>query len=111
MPFNGKEGEAISLDVAKECTANYRATIPAGDTNGHFFGKEILQEILDQPSCKGIRIYYGIEKLLTDGGSTDNKMLVLTGVNAQENDMETGIIANNSVRCPPTCGGGGSLNS
>lgn len=104
MAFNGTEGEIVTLSEAAEWTANYRETIPAGGIKGHFFGKDLLNEILDQSECMGIRIYYGME----DDGT---KNLVLVGAKADEDDMEDGVILERSVKCPPNCGQSNQLNS
>jgi hypothetical protein len=104
MAFNGTEGKIVTLSEASEWTENYRDTIPEGGIKGHFFGKDLLDEILKQPGCMGIRIYYGME----DDGT---KNLVLVGADANEEDMEDGVILERSVKCPPNCGGSSQLNS
>lgn len=100
MAFNGREGGQISLELGAEMTAAYRSANP-GARKAHFFGKDILNEILNQEGCMGIRIYYGI----SDG----EKELVLVGADADENDM-TELVADLSSPCPPICGGGNPLN-
>lgn len=102
MAFNGTEGGAISLLAGAALTAAYRSANP-GSVKGHFFGRDILLEILDQDGCMGIRIYYGI-------GDEDEKELVLVGANASENDM-TELVADLSLPCPGVCGKANALNS
>jgi hypothetical protein len=63
-PITGKEGCEIDLNVAADWTKNYRHRYPKG-TISQFFGAEILQRILQQPDCMGIRIYYANSKQLT----------------------------------------------
>ena len=104
MVFNGTEGEQVTLTEAAEWTANFRQTITPGETIGHFFGKDILNAILNQPNCVGIRTYYGQE---TDG----TKNLVLTGVLENGDDMENGVLAERALACPPHCGKSNLLNS
>lgn len=104
MAFNGSEASVVTLQEASEWTANFRASVSPGATIGHFFGKDVLQRILQQEGCMGIRIYYGKE----DDGKNN---LVLVGADASENDMEEGIIAERSVCCPPRCGKANQLNS
>jgi hypothetical protein len=48
MAFTGDEGTVVTLAEAAEWTANYRKTIPEGDTIAHFVGKEKLLSILEQ---------------------------------------------------------------
>ena len=104
MSFNGKEGAVISLTEGADMTANYRKTIPTGSIKGHFLGRELIQKILDQPECMGIRVYYGIDQ---DG----QKSLVFVGADRNEDDMVGGVIADRSIPCPNSCGRNNPLNS
>ena len=104
MAFNGSEGEQVTLNEASAWTENFRETITHGDTLGHFFGKDIINKILDQPGCMGIRIYYGLE----ENGA---KNLVLAGVMANEDDLVNGVLGDRSVPCPHYCGSPNALNS
>jgi hypothetical protein len=63
-PITGKEGAEIKLNVAADWTKNHRERHPDGIIS-QFFGAEILQRILQQPDCLGIRIYYANSKKLT----------------------------------------------
>jgi hypothetical protein len=56
-PINGKEGAEIELSIAAEWTKNHRERHPHNSIS-QFFGNQILQKLLDQPGCLGIRIYY-----------------------------------------------------
>ncbi|MEO5641909.1 MAG: hypothetical protein ABIQ40_00550 [Bacteroidia bacterium] len=98
--FTGNEGEAITLSEASEWTANYRAADPTG-IKAFFYGKAILNSILAQEYCVGIRIYYAIDD---DGG----KQLVLVGVDASGNDQTSGIVADRGAPCPSYCDTGNS---
>lgn len=101
MSFDGTEGAAIPLKTGGEMTAKYRGNNP-GDRKGHFFGKDILRQILTQEGCMGIRMYYAEN---ADG----EKELVIVGADANENDM-LDLVVDVSRPCPP-CGGGNPLNS
>lgn len=103
MAFTGQEDHQIPLATAAEWTKNYRTANPA-QTKGHFFGKEYIQSILAQENCVGIRIYYALD----ENGA---KQLILVGVDANENDLYQGIIAERSFKCPPFCGVNNPLNS
>lgn len=96
MAFNGTEGAPITLATAATWTANYRSTIAPTETRAHFFGRDILEKILTQEDCMGIRIYYA----LNDAGE---KQLILVGADTQENDQTSGTIADFSNPCPPFC--------
>lgn len=104
MAFNGTEASQVTLTEASDWTKNFRNTITSGETLGHFFGKDIINAILNQSECMGIRIYYGMEE---DG----TKNLVMVGAMANENDMETGVLAEHAIKCPHICGIANSLNS
>lgn len=56
-PITGKEGAEIDLNLAAQWTKNHREKNPHGFIS-QFFGVEILQRLLQQPGCLGIRIYY-----------------------------------------------------
>src|ERR1700744_2839294 len=55
--LTGREGEAFDLDRSSQWTKNYRDRHP-GETVSHFFGKEIIEKILAQENCLGLRLYY-----------------------------------------------------
>ncbi|XOV66988.1 MAG: hypothetical protein ACFHU9_15285 [Fluviicola sp.] len=102
MSFDGTEGGSISLSAGAALTKEYRKQNP-GATKGHFFGKDILHDLLNQSGCMGIRMYYGLDE---DG----NKELVLVGADADENDL-TALVADLSMPCPGVCGNANVLNS
>src|SRR5688572_16904727 len=52
---DGTVGDPVSLATAQHWAANYREGNPDG-TLGHYFGFEIIQQILNQADCVGIRI-------------------------------------------------------
>jgi hypothetical protein len=104
--LTGKEGAVIAVNVASDWTKNYRSR-NAGDAISHFFGYEILQRILNQPDCIGIRIYYansqplsgwqrfvvGIANFLIKdvANSTGDVHLILSGVTREGTDQIPGI--------------------
>jgi hypothetical protein len=61
--LTGKEGAEIAVNLAADWTKNYRNR-NRGSVISQFFGFEILQRILQQPDCIGIRIYYANSKPL-----------------------------------------------
>jgi len=102
MAFDGTEGGAISLETGADMTAAYRTANP-GELKGHFLGKDILNDILNQTGCMGIRIYYGIDE-------NGKKELVLVGANDEEDDMLE-LVVDQSWDCPKNCGASNDLNS
>jgi hypothetical protein len=96
---------SISLNDAAALTANYRnfhnndpATIRGGA-----FSKDIIQDILNQTGCEGIRYYYGMD--------TNNvPQLVLVGYDASDNDLFNGVRAEKARLCPPSWPDSNQLN-
>lgn len=103
MAFDGTEGGEIELPQAAALTKEHRDRNPTV-RKGHFFGKDILNKILEQDGCMGIRIYYGIDP------DTNKRELVIVGADSSENDM-TGLIADFSAACPNKCSSSNDLNS
>lgn len=113
--FNGSEGQPIEYAVASQWAANYRASLKdPNDTVAHFFGFEIIQRILREDGCMGIRIYYGIDdkgqKQLLLVGADENGNNLLPDVTAKSTG-DGNIIADVSFPCPSYCDPttGGSL--
>lgn len=102
MAFDGTEGEEISLNSASAMTAEYRRNNQNG-TLAHFFGRDIINRILEQEGCMGIRLYYGADE---DG----NQQIVMVGADGNENDM-TDLVADLSHPCPNACSNSNELNS
>jgi hypothetical protein len=98
--FTGSEGEEFSLTTASDWTANYRAANP-GDIKAHFFGRTILLDMLGQTSCVGLRMYYAL-----DGEGV--KQMIIVGVDANGDDLTSGIVAERSKPCPAYCDSGNS---
>ncbi len=94
MPFTGFEDHFITLPEAAELTKNYRDMNP-GAVRGEFFGKNHLLNILQQPNCVGVRIYYGYDT------NVSKPKMVIVGVDQYENDLCSGIIAERGTMCPP----------
>jgi hypothetical protein len=103
MSFTGEENHDISLEEAAKLTARFRASVGADAKIGGFFGNRAIMRILNQDGCVGIRYYYGLD-------SHSNPVLVLVGVDAHENDMEHGELAELSLPCPHMCSIGNQLN-
>lgn len=104
MAFTGNEDHSITLTQAAAMTKNYRATITTGQTIAHYFGKTAIQAILDQSECVGLRLYYGIDAL-------DKEHLIAVGVDASENDLYNGLLAERTIQCPQHCSSANPLNT
>jgi hypothetical protein len=100
-PFPHEKSHRITLDEAKEMCRGHRAA--AGKEQAYLragaFGRAILDEILAQPGCTGVRIYLAKTK---EASTT----FVAVGVDADGRDLESGVIAEDVWPCPPFCGEG-----
>jgi hypothetical protein len=105
--FDGTEGDALDLTTAKRWAANFRGTAKNPDEIlSHYFGHEIIQQILGKSGCVGMRIYYALD----DNGE---KKLLLVGVDANGKDLlpnpnaksaeDDGTVGDYSWPCPDYC--------
>jgi hypothetical protein len=104
MSFNGNEGEFITLEEGAAMTARFRNTVQQGTVVAQFIGKEKLIELLNQPNCVGVRLYYGIDE-------NNQNSIVSVGVASNENDLTNGLIIDRNIKCPPRCSKSNALNS
>lgn len=93
--LTGKEGAEIDLKVAIEWTRNHRERNPGGVIS-QFFGRDLLEKILQQPDCVGLRFYYanskpasGWQRFTTKlfPKSEGEKHLIITGVTNEGKDQ------------------------
>ncbi|MDP9081259.1 MAG: hypothetical protein M3O71_27920 [Bacteroidota bacterium] len=82
--LTGKEGEEFDVHVAAAWTKNHRERRPE-DPHSHFFGKEILEKILNQEGCVGLRFYYGHTHPASEPKS--EKHLIIVGAKSDGSDM------------------------
>lgn len=108
--FDGKEGSPIDLSTAKTMVNNYKAKMKdPNETVAHFFGFEIIQKILMQPGCMGIRIYYGLgdncekQLLLVGADKNGNNMLPRANVTGNALMAEQNTVGDVSYPCPSYC--------
>lgn len=101
--FTGSEGEMISLAEANNYVSTYKKSDNfAANKNikAFFYGREKLQELLNQNDCVGIRIYYGGER---DAHGGYSPALVLVGADENMDDLANGKILERGAPCPPLC--------
>jgi len=105
MAFDGSEGTSIDPNVAGEWTRNFRDGSTSGN-NAHFFGREILEQLLSEEGAMGIRFYYGFD----DNG---DRQLLAVAADAEQNDLleNENIVADDSSCCPPFSSIANLLNS
>ena len=84
-------GEEISHELAQEFITAYEKAYP-GENRGYHIGRNIIEQILAQPGCVGMRFYYGLNE---DGVKT----LVYVGIDAEGKDLvkRTVITANGDL--------------
>lgn len=74
-----KVGGPIELEKVRKWTQNYRRKNDK-DTTSHLFGRRIIEKLLAQKDCQGIRMHYCIDDM-------GKKQLVLSGVDHMGNDQ------------------------
>ncbi|HET6253035.1 MAG TPA: hypothetical protein VFE32_03140 [Puia sp.] len=72
-------GEAISHELAADFIKAYEEAYP-GENRGYHLGRNIIDQILAQPGCAGMRFYYGLNE-------EGQKTLVYVGIDAEGNDL------------------------
>lgn len=95
--LTGNENHQVDLVTALRFIKNHNSNLKAPSIKGGFFGRDAFDKILAQPNVIGIRYYYA----QTDEG---NPTLVIVGVDAKGQDMQTGLIMEKIIPCPPYCG-------
>lgn len=67
------------------------------------FNGDSIKDILNQEGCVDIRFYFGL--------NTENELcLVITGVDANGDDLYSGLLAEKGIRCPVYCSSSNPLN-
>ncbi len=108
--YSPEVGKDIGYEAgAKMVKAHYDAN--PDDVLAHFMGRNIIENILAQPGCVGIRMFHGlnelgIRQLVLVGVNKDGKNILeytTTGDNG-EITKQKAIVADMSRACPPYCG-------
>ncbi|MDF1696863.1 MAG: hypothetical protein P1U56_13560 [Saprospiraceae bacterium] len=97
----GKEGSMISRIDAQHLLNNYRNS-PAFPINrsveGILFGRDHIFQLLNQPGCMGLRMYYG-----TDLNGDPHLVIVGTDLNGDDMAAPPFEILDTGVPCPTFC--------
>lgn len=106
--FSGAESDSIVLDTSKQWLAHYNSNNPAG-IQAHFFGHQIIKQILSQNGCVGIRCYCalndaGVQQLLLIGVTSSGQNILPQSLNGGRTTGD-GTIADMSLPCPTYCQG------
>lgn len=67
----------------------------AGEPHAWMFTRGIIDEILAQPRCRGLRIYMA--------GAGADTTVVMVGTDGGNADLADGVIAEKGFPCPPFC--------
>ena len=93
----------ISLAAAAALTKRYRDDAGKAAQKAGAFHADQVRELLAQPGCVALRIYYGKQD--------NEEVLVLVGVDANDKELTGGVLLEVGFPCPPFCDNGSSLNS
>lgn len=104
MPLPPSRSQQISLAEAAADTRRFRDRAGPDAEKGGFFFREVLDKLLAQPGCVGIRYYHGLD-------AQDQPSLIIVGVDAKGDDITGGVLMDFHYPCPPFCGDGNALNS
>ncbi len=104
MPITTQEDQHISLNDAAAMTLKFRQSNPVGSVIAHLFSRDVIDEILAQPGCEGIRLYHAID-------ANNQPTIVAVGVDINKNDLFQGTLAEHTEKCPMWCSQGNPLNS
>lgn len=77
--FTANVGEEIGLELGARFISAYREANPS-DVTSYYVGRSILDQVLAQPGCVGMRFYNAYNE-------AGEKTLVYVGVTAQGTDM------------------------
>ena len=80
-------GEEIGLELGQQMVNAYHHK-QESDVNAYIVGREIIEKILNQPGCLGIKFYDAINEY-------DQKVLVYVGVDENGNSLITYNVVNN----------------
>ena len=94
----------ISLNDAIPLIRRHRTAAAATEVTAHAFAKDQLIEVLNQPRCQGLRLYYA-------RGADDAPTLVAVGMDGDGNDLTSGALLEYAMPCPPFCSAANALNT
>ena len=100
-------GEAIDKELGAKMVKNFNDSFPT-EVKSYYIGREIIQQILDQPNCVGIRFYnalneVGSKTLVYVGIDENNEILnKVTSVNISGDIVRKEGIVADRVRTEPT---------
>jgi hypothetical protein len=97
VDFAGHKNQSILFQGEKGLIKTYGHIVASSAVIAQYFGKDIVNKILAQPGCVGVRMYYGKQ-------ASGKSSVIIIGVNKYGKDMESGVLAIPTIICPPFCG-------
>ncbi len=94
--FPGADKHEITRDQAEKYIQNNEKNPQIPKIRAGAFQRDILDKILAQRDCDGIRIYYA---QLEDSAAS----FVLVGIDTSGADLKKGVYAEKILPCPPFC--------
>ena len=94
--FAGYKNQSISFQEAKGLLKTYERIAISDAVIAQYFGKDIVDKILAQPGCVGVRMYYGKHANGKPG-------VIFVGVDIKGNDIVSTVLAGPTSICPPLC--------
>ncbi len=91
------KSQSISFQEATRLLKTSERIVASNAVIAQYFGKEIVDDILAQPGCVGVRMYYGKHANGKPG-------VIIVGVDKYGKDMVSGVLALPTWICPPYCG-------
>jgi len=88
-------GEMIAKTVARSMIKDYQTENPNA-IKAHRFDKNLIQDLLNEASTDGLRIYHGLDE-------DEKHVLVLVCIDSNGDDLENNYILERSTICPPIC--------
>ena len=90
-------GQLKSTQNVTTLTNTHQISVSSNDVITQYFGKDIVEKIMKQPGCVGVRMYYAKHANGKSG-------FVIVGVDKYGKDMVPTVLAGPAILCPPWCG-------
>ena len=106
--YDGSDAGPIDLNLAKSWVAKFKKNAGPNEIQSRYFGRDVIDQILAQQGCTGLRIYYAIN----DGGE---RVMIISGVDSTGANMVStsptlvageNTLADFSWPCPGSCPNG-----
>lgn len=115
-PLYPNDGKPIGNDKVERMLKKYNDHHKdPEEIRAEFFGRDVIEEILKQKDCVGIRVYYAYADSATNGDLKKEKRLLLVGAREDGSNIWAinsggkdgngggGTVADEGKPCPPYC--------